>query len=329
MFQYMTEHLKTLAAEEEDKKTGTDSTNYLEFLQVLTKITEYFPAMVDGKLLSGNADTQEKLWELLDYTDTKLVKFNKPLFPVYADFIAALTSANPEDVFCYVSGNLTGSGQVFSEKLDLRMISKLLEKTYTLYAVNYQNQLQNKMMQNQQGQMGQIGQNTHYNQQTNPQLHQQHQQHQHFLNRSGNNRQAQNQPVIKRIYKEEVDILIALLKIVESVSKYNEFQAQIAETGLGYIQMFNLLQCAFPIRLKGQVLRTLTAMVHDSNVNKIWDMLHKYQVLSTNANGQQGDGVQGDLKRNEVRGSKATYPVTIAFCELIKKLTQVGEIPNI
>merc|ERR1719232_1097496 len=92
--------------------------------------------------------------------------------------------------------------------------------------------------------------------------------------------------------------------------------------------MLKLLRCNFPMRLKGQVLRTLTAVIHRPNPSKIWESLHQEQLLVTDPRLPKGEGVEGDLRRNEAMQAKATYPVSAAFCNLIKTLVESGDLPK-
>ncbi|XP_046581767.1 nuclear pore complex protein Nup205-like [Haliotis rubra] len=133
-------------------------------------------------------------------------------------------------------------------------------------------------------------------------------------------------PPARAITPHELEGILSVLKLIRCVADENEncrgalFENQ--QWG-AVIMMFGLVGCSIPSKMKAELLLTLAAMAKTPAIAaSIWQTLEVAQVLPTTAtSAEQRGGIQIELEEIESRSEE--YPMTIAFLELIDRLTDI------
>eukprot|EP01084_Bolivina_argentea_P271085 461134_1 len=243
-----------------------------------------------------------------------------PWFHLYAGFIYELARVKPNLVYQHITTEKC-------EKLTIDAIWQILEKTVHIYTAQQVNSSQVVMDQNRDTS------NNPYEQLLNQQR----------INSRMNTSQHEKvwvQP--PEMNDQEVRIVCAVLKVLEALGSIEAVQHQINHQHRqssvigqpGIIELlFGLLKCSIPTEVMAQTISCVTSFIHKlpNQADRVWNILERDQVLYTQRQKNQPitKGVELDIIEGEKDGTDAIYPVTVAFCKLLKNLLQTTEIPQL
>ena len=242
-----------------------------------------------------------------------------PWFHLYAKFIYELAQNEPHAVYLHIT-------QDKCEKLTIDAIWQILEKAAQLYLPKQMTRLQAFGDQNVNAMNGS---NNPYQRLLNEQR----------INNMMNNGMGQHEIVWTEppnMNDMEVRIVCAVLKVLSAMGCIEAVQQQInyQHRPPGIIcLLFRLLQCNLPTLVMSNIIACVGAFAVNRPLiaDKVWELLERDQVLYTQRQKNQPitKGVELDIIEGEKDGNDAIYPVTVAFCKLLKILLQTTEIPQL
>ncbi|XP_071834158.1 nuclear pore complex protein Nup205-like isoform X2 [Apostichopus japonicus] len=136
----------------------------------------------------------------------------------------------------------------------------------------------------------------------------------------------------KGITPQELDGLIAVLKLTQTVASWSEearIQLYENQSWLPTILLFGLLTCSVPLQLKAECLKTLAVFAKSPEVvMSLWQALETSQIIPTVAHhGAAQAGIPVELEEIESRNEQ--YPMTLGFLRLMSALTKVPVPPGL
>ncbi|KAG1674320.1 Nuclear pore complex protein Nup205 [Nymphon striatum] len=139
-----------------------------------------------------------------------------------------------------------------------------------------------------------------------------------------------HRPATKGITPDEMDGLITVLELIKVVTEQDDMARIALSENQQWVPvgvLFGLVGCSIPPHMKGQLLQTLSAFGHTSDIaENIWQSLEAAQVIQTikTTSIYQPGGIQVEL--DEVESRLEEYPLTRSMLNLMYVL--ISNSPN-